>query len=172
MKRGGHTAYLHEGFEVGVLLLEVVVSLTPLRHCGAMPHHHREVAVQQQHPVRHDRGHIQHDRLWLPAVHTVGLHGWLYHEDGVSGRLPIQQHSAVGSLIWAVAKHLPNNNKSQRACLAHCSSTKQHQQCVYTSGSLYSQYREGGLDACPPGQQCLNSLSVVLTVAKHVSRSK
>lgn len=46
--------YLHERLEVGILLLEVVISLTPLRHRRAMPHHHCEVAVQQQHPVRHD----------------------------------------------------------------------------------------------------------------------
>lgn len=48
------TAYLHERLEVGVLFLEVVVSFAPLGHRGAVPHHHREVAVQQQHPVGHD----------------------------------------------------------------------------------------------------------------------
>lgn len=100
---------------MGILLLQVVVRLSPLRHSGAMPHHHSEEGVQQEHSVRHHRGHIQHHWLGLRAVHGVGLQGWLDHGDGGLAGLPVQHDSAVGCLIRAVAKHL------QSSCLSDTS---------------------------------------------------
>ena len=112
--------YLHEGLEMGILLLEVVVSLPPLGHGGAMPDHHCEVAIQQQHSVRSDRSHIQHDWLCLRPAHAVGLHCWLDHGDSITGGFSIQQHPTVGCFIWTVAKDLNSSSSSSVTCMLCC----------------------------------------------------
>lgn len=106
---------------MGILLLEVVVSIPPLGHGRAMPDHHCEVAIQQQHSVRSDRSHIQHDWLCLCTAHAVGLQRWLDHGDSITGGFSIQQHPAVGCLIWTVAKDLYSSSSvSQMGCMPCC----------------------------------------------------
>lgn len=86
-----------------------------------MPDHHCEVAVQQQHSVRGDRSHIQHDWFCLGTAHAVGLQRWLDHGDSITGRFSIQQHPTVGCLIWTVAKDLNSGSSvSQMGCMPCC----------------------------------------------------
>ena len=145
--------YLHEGLEVGILLLEVVVSLPPLGHGRAMPDHHCEVAIQQQHSVRSDRSHIQHDWLCLRPAHAVGLHCWLDHGDSITGGFSIQQHPTIGCFIWTVTKDLDSSSSSV-TCMP----------CCNAAGPLKS--AQGILPVCAVAM-CLKSVNIMRNIDKN-----